>query len=146
MTTIAYRNGVMASDTLVSDEGYLQKTFRPKIKEIRGCLVGCAGGAWAGNVFFEWFEGNKEDDCFANELSGDDDFTALVVDANKEVFIYNRYLSPDDVSDMDNVAIGSGSKIAMALMDFGATAEEAVKVTIDHDLYSGGKIQTIKVK
>lgn len=45
-----------------------------------------------------------------------------------------------------NSALGSGSNWALASMDHGRLAKDAVKYAMTRDIYSGGKIRIIKVK
>lgn len=142
MTTIAYRSGVMASDSLCSDEEYGMKTHCQKLYEVDGCLVGAAKGAYAGLVFVEWFKGNLADDCMW-DLDVGDDFEALVIHPDKTVVTYNRYLIPEDHGKAKFYSIGSGSKCAYIALEMGASAERAVREACKYDLWSGGEIQTI---
>ena len=43
------------------------------------------------------------------------------------------------------IAIGSGKNFALAFMDTGMTAEEAVRATCKRDIYTGGTIRTFKI-
>ncbi|MNR66547.1 hypothetical protein D3C85_1900920 [compost metagenome] len=43
-------------------------------------------------------------------------------------------------------AIGSGAMYALAAMDMGASAAEAVRAAMKRDIYSGGKLTTIAIK
>lgn len=45
-----------------------------------------------------------------------------------------------------NEAAGTGANFALAAMDFGCSAKEAVKYAMTRDIYSGGKVKVIKVK
>lgn len=42
-------------------------------------------------------------------------------------------------------SVGSGSNFAIGALEAGATAEEAVRVAVKHDAYSGGKLQRVFV-
>jgi len=44
-----------------------------------------------------------------------------------------------------NEAKGSGSELALAAMDFGKSAKEAVEYAITRDIYSGGKVRVFDV-
>lgn len=52
----------------------------------------------------------------------------------------------DTVEYGEHCALGSGRKYAIAAMDVGATAKEAVKIAAGRDVYTGGKIRTLRVK
>lgn len=43
------------------------------------------------------------------------------------------------------MAIGSGKNFALAFMDTGMSAEEAVRATCKRDIYTGGTIRTFKI-
>ena len=45
-----------------------------------------------------------------------------------------------------NSANGSGTPYALAALDFGCTAKQAMKYVMTRDSATGGKVQTIKVK
>jgi ATP-dependent protease HslVU (ClpYQ) peptidase subunit len=45
-----------------------------------------------------------------------------------------------------DMGIGSGGDWALAALDFGETPRKAIKYACTRDLYSGGKIKTVKVK
>ncbi|MNJ79145.1 hypothetical protein D3C77_770710 [compost metagenome] len=42
-------------------------------------------------------------------------------------------------------AIGSGAPYALAAMDMGASAEDAVRAAMKRDIYTGGKIRTLRI-
>lgn len=42
-------------------------------------------------------------------------------------------------------AIGSGAAYALAAMDMGASAEDAVRAAMKRDIYTGGKVRAMKV-
>ncbi|KKW09809.1 MAG: 20S proteasome A and B subunit [Candidatus Gottesmanbacteria bacterium GW2011_GWB1_49_7] len=154
MTTIAYRDGLMAADSQASTESYLEKTPCQKIYQIAcddsaawgGALVGLAQGSFAGLVFLEWLKGKRSREEMSFDLMQDDDFLSLVVHHGK-ISIWNRYLVPDyPASDMTFWAIGSGAKVALGAMECGATAEEAVRVAAKYDLFTGGEIVTARAQ
>ena len=43
-------------------------------------------------------------------------------------------------------AIGSGSAYALAAMDMGASAEDAVRAAMKRDIYTGGRVRTMRVE
>ena len=44
-----------------------------------------------------------------------------------------------------NRAIGSGNRFALAAMDFGKTAKEAVEYAACRDVYTGGKVESFRL-
>ena len=146
MTTIAYRNGIMAADSQESDEEYLLKTQCQKLWVRNKCLIGIAKDSYAGLMFIEWITGTLTTDAFENRiLATDDDFEALIVNSTGEIYTYNRYLVACFHDKPEFFAIGSGSKCALIAMEAGMSAEEAVKIACKYDLYSGGDIKTIRL-
>lgn len=113
-------------------------------------MVGGAGRLSSVIAFFEWFE--KWSDAqvvqgesphvtvFVPEGIDDEDFQGVVVFSDGVIFMYEGGKKSYAVEDQKYVSIGSGSDYALAAMDAGATAEEAVKVAIGRDVYTGGKI------
>ena len=145
MTTIAYKDGIIAADSQESDEGYLAKGDTRKLWEISGDLIGLSRGSYAGLLFIEWYRGNINEDTIALRLQDDDDFEALVIEGNGKIYTYNRYLAPDR-KHLKHYAIGCGWKCAMVAMDLGCNAVDAVKLASRYDLFSGGKVKTIHRK
>ena len=45
-----------------------------------------------------------------------------------------------------NATLGSGRNFALAAMDYGASAADAVKYAATRDMYSGGKVRVFNVK
>lgn len=43
-------------------------------------------------------------------------------------------------------AIGSGYAYAIAAMDMGASAEDAVRAAMKRDIYTGGAVRTVTIK
>jgi ATP-dependent protease HslVU (ClpYQ) peptidase subunit len=73
-----------------------------------------------------------------------DNLHAIMINLNGTIGVYEgsmwtRHEEP-------HYAIGTGGTIALAAMDAGATAKEAVKIGIKRDPSSGGKITTVRLK
>lgn len=124
MTIIAYRNGVMAADTLVSDpETHSQLYYAKKIfKTEDGCLVGANGDCKYCLEFIEWAQGSR---ALKPPKQGSGDGAILVMpDGEIRMFSGQHYEVPLD----DFVTIGSGSSWATGAFEMNATAEQAVEV------------------
>lgn len=150
MTTIAYRNGVMAADTLTTG-GDIRRGATSKIIRLQdGTLVGVSGAAGILGRVAVWFENAFQKDAIQPEF---EDFPKLP--ARCEVYgIAARpngmvcVFSIDGICqwvDTDFVATGSGNELAMGAMAMGASAREAVAVAAQFDVYTGGKIETLSV-
>lgn len=152
MTTITYRNRKISSDGQVSFGSRIDTTTLKKVRKINGCLVGGAGRLASVLQFFDWFQEWSDAQqvqgdaphvkVFVPEGIDDEDFNGLVVFADEVVFMYEGGKKSYQLTGQDYYAIGSGSDFALAAMDAGATAEEAVAVAILRDVYSGGQIFT----
>jgi len=151
MTTIAYRDGVIAADTQETwDDGSFtpcKKIYRISSSdaEIDGHIVALAGGSYSAEVFLEWYEnGDWNDPPDLVNLDADEDFEALVVKNDGTLWTCNRLFAFIPIK-VDYFAMGSGGKAALGAMAVGATADEAVRAAMKHDCYTGGKVQTLKV-
>lgn len=140
MTTIAYHYGdgqiavdsrITAGGRIVSDSD--DKTIKNKI------------GLW-------FFSGDASDCADLAVLNHNDKVSAIPECAAFLIVAGNVYLVVvnDDMycqhSFLDyNYAIGSGGDFALAAMDFGKSAKEAVKYAMTRNCYSGGKVRVFKV-
>jgi hypothetical protein len=146
LTTIAVRNGFMASDSQESDEGNSVKRPCLKIYEkqitYRGqkwkVLIGTAGASYTGMVFVDWYNGNphKRIPYQFENVDYMEDFECLILHP-AGVFTVNRMCRPI-LSETVYNAVGSGSKAAMAVMmhDAKATAKRAVEIACQIDAYT----------
>jgi len=133
MTTIAYKSGVMACDSQIS--GGFISTCPDKV--ILGkCAVGFTGDYVAGYQGALFLAGESQE----RPDYAEDDTEYIVVDAGK-IWIADSRLRIAPIGDKF-WSIGSGCAAAMAAMYMGASAEDAVKIAIKVDEYSGGKVRT----
>ena len=151
MTTIAYRDGIMAADsrTTVDSEAGGSRHFRcEKLYAVKGktghavAIVGLAGESAPGLVFLDWYRsGAKTGD--ARLLDGEADFTALVL-TRKGLFEYDKWCRGERVQERF-YAIGSGAKAALGAMHMGADARKAVMVACRVDPFSAPPIVTMAI-
>jgi ATP-dependent protease HslVU (ClpYQ) peptidase subunit len=137
MTTVAYRNGVLAADSLVTTGDTKLPELKRKVWKLRdGRLFGGAGDSET----IEYLKASINDGVEAPKLSG---VEAILVDTYGAVTIYEgkawvRVSSP-------YVALGTGSTIALTAMWMGADAKTAVKAGIKFDRNSGGRVYAVKL-
>jgi ATP-dependent protease HslVU (ClpYQ) peptidase subunit len=137
MTTIAYRDGVLAADSLVTTGDTKLPETKRKVWKLRdGRLFGGAGIAET----IEFLKASINDGAETPKLSG---VEAILVDTNGAVTAYEgkawvRVSAP-------YVALGSGSTIALTAMWMGADAKTAVKAGIKFDRNSGGRVYAVKL-
>ncbi|QEG08921.1 hypothetical protein [Aeromonas phage 4L372XY] len=156
MTTIAYKNGVMVSDGRMSLGDMIIKDDTEKVFWVNNHLVGVCGRARAINTFVTWLQKmtdyhivNQEVgelvDLVPPALEDDEGYSALVVTPSRQVLMYEGN-TPIDMGLDVPMSVGSGSCFALAAMKAGNSAEEAVKVACELDVYSGGEITVVQLE
>lgn len=156
MTTIATKDGVIAGEGRMSLGATIIKDDTVKVFNINNHLVGVCGAARAISTFVSWLQ-KHTDYRMVSEQVGDlvdlippvleqsEDYTALVVTPDKQVLLYEGGV-PIDMGYDVHMAIGSGGDFALSAMDSGLSAEEAVKVAMKRDVYSGGTITVVALE
>lgn len=140
MTTIAYRGGILAADTLIAYTHYTNGT-RDKIAECGDYHVAMAGPTYLKSEFEGWVRSG----CSASSvppiiMDNQHEFSAILVAPWGAAFEFGHgYLIPIDA---DYHAIGSGAQFAMGAMAFGASAEDAIQCAMAHDKATGGHVTT----
>ena len=129
MTTIAFKDGVLAADTGIYYGGtYSGRTIKI-VKDKHGQLAGLSGNLGDMSAFHEWF------------LGGCDDTFPEFAEKDSEGFIINN---DDEIKfcgksgrftyiDGPFYVCGSGSHIATGALANGASAEEAVLIAVEYD-------------
>lgn len=139
MTTIAYRDGVLAADSQATAGGKFEGSV-VKIAKRGQCLAAVCGLAPQARAFLDWFRAGMTGDC---PYLGDKDDCAWG-------FIYtptNRVLwfkpgGPEDFHSPIH-STGSGAEIALGAMHAGATPQEAVAIAAKIDIHTGGQIRVL---
>jgi len=144
MTTVAYRDGVMAADCGCFSDGLYQGEVDKLWVLPSVGLVGCCGEIGAMVRVVEWLKGGV-DRGKKPSLPDDCDFEAIVVDPQGEVSHYDLHLSPMRVTNEFHV-IGSGRKLALGAMVAGASAEKAVQIACQYDGRSREPVKTIRLQ
>lgn len=141
MTTITYKAGILAADSLISYQSYTNGS-RPKIAVCKHFLVAMAGPARYRRPLEDWVrDGCPQDRVPTVLVENEDKFNALIVDRNGLAHEFdNGFLLPIHA---DYTAVGSGSLFALGAMAHGASAEEAVIAACQHDKSSGGPVSTL---
>lgn len=150
MTSIAYRDGVIAADsreTYCTEAGgstvnRCEKLFRKRVGR-REIIIGTAGGSYAGMIFVDWYGSGKPIPDVLHDLDLEEDFDVLILDRSK-VYVCNHLCRPVEVIE-PFVAIGSGRKAALAAMHCGRSAREAVRIACLLDPYSAPPIVTMRL-
>jgi len=132
MTTVAWKDGVLAADKKASQggSGYrVTKLFRTKTH-----AIAFAGELGYGMQFVEWFKSDRSQDC---PLTSDADVTVLVMSLETGTCVQWECPGVPIPIEDSFCAIGSGQDLAVGAMSFGATAIEAVECASAWDNASG---------
>lgn len=145
MTTVVYRDGVLAADTMITYGTTLMPGSTKKIHKLpNGALYGFTGSLEIGEVMRRHLvdvgqtSGVLED---RHDLK-DENFEALVVQPDgTTLFFENRTWM---ILKLPYVAMGSGKDYAYGALELGASAKQAVKAAKALDANTGGRIVTLK--
>lgn len=156
MTTIAFKNGIIAADsrvTVSSDAGGdrnfdTKKLFR-KTVHIDGqpmeVILATAGESAPGSLFVEqWGTGKSLSEIRELFTYSEADFSILVVTSGG-LFEVDKWCVLEPVYEAF-YAIGSGSKIAMGAMEAGASAQKAVEIACKRDPFTALPVVTMRLK
>lgn len=141
MTTIAYRAGVLAADTMMSyaDTPVTLPDF--KLFIAGGYAVGVCGDCRMIPTIKRWFEDHHCKPAKASERVWDDGFDLLAMNVKGELFtVFADTLHPYP---SEFFAVGSGRLPALGAMARGASAVEAVEIASRFDVHTGQPVQFI---
>lgn len=140
MTTIAYKDGVIAYDGRVSAGRTIIYDDFDKCRERDGVFFFGTGATGEINELIgAWF---------GEEIIGECGASALVLhDSQLTIIGYSDAKLWKSPILMDRpYAIGSGEDHALTAFDMGATAYQAVEMAAKRDTGTGGKIRTLTIK
>ena len=152
MTTITYKDGVMAADTqaTMGDEkayGAVKLFYTEKF------LIGLSGNFSNVLPFQSWLKDTEQAVSSAGVLhqfwdsipAFGDGFTAILVDTGGRIWNCGSTFPPVTLHRIYD-AIGSGSDFAMAAMECGKSATDAVRIASKFDIYTGGSVISMKAR
>lgn len=153
MTTIAYKDGKIASDSLISNNtrriGSLEKIRKYTDWQGKEYLAAAAGVSYLMQQFFDHLERYFNKDCElkmpnSSHIHGGN-FDAFFVCKDEPNVIYGTdgYGLFDKIH-TNEYCIGSGAQLAMGSLAVGATVEKAVETGIRFDTGSGGEIHSLE--
>ena len=132
MTTIAYKDGIIAYDSQVSSGSTISTLTFNKHKEKDGIHYFLCGAV---SDYTKFMNRELNVDCSAIVI---EDNSIRILHYNKDDGYFYAILQ-------NQCAIGTGEKFAIGAMDAGATAEQAVKIAKKRDIYTGGKVRIFKL-
>ncbi len=143
MTVIAYRDGVMASDTA----SYFGNIVSPRVRKLArgndGVLYGVCGDGAASDAFLAWVKGGYQGPRPDPVKASDDgsNFEILIAERGKPLRM--RHYDGESVFYGDYMAIGSGQPVALGALFSGSSAVMACQAAIAHYSHCGGQVETI---
>jgi len=136
MTTITYRDGRIAGDSQVSSGSVFDCTITKVAQNERGDLAGASGCIVFSQAFLAWFSGGEKgetpkcpEDGEAFIVRGSEAGRIECWDSRGYCCVFAPYY-----------AIGSGKRVALGAMAFGASAAQAVECAAKHDIYTSGEV------
>lgn len=153
MTTVVFRDGIMAADTrgTHADAGItkctklFRKTFKatPRAKP-REHLLGICGDVYAAMVFVNWYgSGRPRTDIFDNFHESEE--FGILIWTGKKLYEANRLCTLIEVEDKFH-AVGSGAMAALGAMACGKSAIEAARIACRYDNNSGLPVVSMSLR
>ena len=135
MTTVAYRNGIIAADRRVSS-GQIAEGQMTKIVKRGKVLAGAAGECIWIAAFLDWVTNG----CEGDPPTPDDKETAFdcFIVADGKLIIFEDGKGFEMSSPF--YAVGSGKLVALGAMGMNAGTVKAVKVASRFDVYTGPEV------
>lgn len=143
MTAIAYRDGIMAADSVGwTADCHVKVTVAPKIKRRGdGSIFGASGNTDEIKLFCEWvITGATE----GEEPSITGDFGAILVTPDGKVWACGRKCVFYEFFG-EFIALGMPEKFMYGALFAGASAEETVRLAVLHTDGAGGTVQVEKL-
>lgn len=149
MTTIAYKNGELAFDSLVTAGndviGYTKKGFKigPYI------FAGCGNPEFL-QEFTDWVRADFKEEsapCLAVTSEISSEIFLVHSDNRNQVVRYTEHLIPivyEKLRGGHGFATGSGANYALGAMAAGASAQQSCIIAAKYDLGTGGRIRVLR--
>lgn len=141
MTTIVYRDGIMAADSCVSYND-AKTAAVTKIWEVEGTLIGVSGSLSALAMVRSVV---TDAGSIWPAMARDEHCSGIMVAPSGVIHFVGSNGIPIEV-DAEFHAIGSGAELAIGAMAAGASAAEAVKIAIQYDCFSAGPIDILSLQ
>jgi len=137
MTTVAYRNGVLAADSLATSNDTVTGHAAKLKRLVDGRLAAMLGRTGAAQRLLAWIEAGQQGD------QPDGDASVVIIDQDGASY-YDDGVH-ERCSAAPFKAWGTGGCLAIGAMAAGASAEEAVRIACEWDIYTGGEVITLSL-
>ena len=141
MTTIAYKHGIIAYDSRQTRNDHIVSDSALKCQVVNGVSFFLSGAVCDEKALIDAYFGTPSPvpvECSGYAVAGG---KLMMIGHDDKTGIWKQEL---ELSNPD--AIGSGAEYALAAMDMGASAEDAVRAAMKRDIYTGGTIRTVIIK
>ena len=145
MTTIAYKDGVLSTDSQVS-AGSCYSYHIDKLVRVdeHDCWLSMCGTVAHFKDFLRWFRADEEDrDEIEVPEFEPDSFGAVVLFDDGRVHMYDEQFDYLDHPADKPLAVGSGAAAALGAMYAGVSAADSVRIASLIDLATGGEVLTV---
>ncbi len=138
MTTIVYDHNArqIACDSRCTGDGIIKTDSFIKYRYSGAALFFFTGPVSDHEKLINAYSHGKIEKCEANAMIFVDGNVMLCGIDNEEFWLENSAYSQ---------GIGSGFKFALAALDFGKSAKEAIEYAATRDFYTGGKIHVLDI-
>lgn len=147
MTTLAYRDGVLAADSGAWIWNVAHRSAVKLAKDNLGRLHGVVGNAGEATNYLGWVRGGMEGEPPKPEATDPKDslssFLAMIVETDGTIYLHTAYGQEEHLN-VPYFALGSGAEFAMGAMFAGATAEQAVEAAAEHSNYAMKPIHSVR--
>ena len=139
MTTIAYKDGLIAYDSRITQGDTIIDDNHDKSECYNKVRFFLAGPSCTMDDIISMYFGGKFKEITSNALAYDYNIHKLFLVG------VGSYFWKDEIKKDRIAAIGSGTDHALTAMDMGATAEEAVEMAMKRDICTGGVIRIYNI-
>lgn len=139
MTVLAYRDGVLACDSLTSWGTTIMETNNSKIVKAYGHLAGGSGDTNKCQEFLRWVK-----DGMKGPVPSSKKACLILVTPDRRIMTWDHSTELIEM-DVPYWANGSGMDYALGAFHMGATAYEAVEAAIKHNAHCGGDVRWVSL-
>lgn len=140
MTTIAYKDGVIAYDGRQTRNDRIVSDNAAKCQVVDGVSFFLSGTVCDEKALIAAYFGTASPvpvECSGYAVDGG---KLMMIGHDDTTGIWKQDLDPANPD-----AMGSGAQYALAAMDMGASAQDAVRAAMKRDIYTGGTIRTVMI-